>query len=121
MQAISIIGFSNSGKTTLISRLSECLEARGLKVAIAKHTHHELDKPDTDTALLMGPKRTIVGLSNTKDGKGEADHPGTFDGASGRLQGSAPRAGARYVWGQQAPRAAVVHGRRSGCAGRSGS
>ena len=72
MQAISIIGFSNSGKTTLISRLSECLEARGLKVAIAKHTHHELDKPDTDTALLMGPKRTIVGLSNTKDGKGEA-------------------------------------------------
>lgn len=69
MQAISIIGFSNSGKTTLISRLSECLEARGLKVAIAKHTHHELDKPDTDTALLMGPKRTIVGLSNTKDGK----------------------------------------------------
>ena len=82
MQAISIIGFSNSGKTTLISRLSECLEARGLKVAIAKHTHHELDKPDTDTALLMGP---------------------------------------RYVWGQQAPRAAVVHGRRSGCAGRSGS
>ena len=72
MQAISITGFSNSGKTTLISRLSECLEARGLKVAIAKHTHHVLDKPDTDTALLMGPKRTIVGLSNTKDGKGEA-------------------------------------------------
>ena len=72
MQAISIIGFSNSGKTTLISRLSECLEARGLKVAIAKHTHHELDKPDTDTALLMSPKRTIVGLSNTKDGGGEA-------------------------------------------------
>ena len=72
MQAISIIGFSNSGKTTLISRLSECLEARGLKVAIAKHTHHELDKPDTDTALLMSPNRTIVGLSNTKDGGGEA-------------------------------------------------
>ena len=72
MQAIGIIGFSNSGKTTLISRLSECLEARGLRVAIAKHTHHELDKPDTDTALLMSPKRTIVGLSNTKDGKGEA-------------------------------------------------
>ena len=72
MQAIGIVGFSNSGKTTLISRLSECLEARGLKVAIAKHTHHELDKPDTDTALLMSPKRTLVGLSHTADGKGEA-------------------------------------------------
>lgn len=71
MQAIGIVGYSNSGKTTLISRLSECLEARGLRVAIAKHTHHPLDKPDTDTALLMRPGRTIVGLSNTKDG-GEA-------------------------------------------------
>lgn len=72
MQAIGIIGFSNSGKTTLISRLSECLESRGLRVAIAKHTHHELDKPDTDTALLMSPKRTIIGLSNTEGGRGEA-------------------------------------------------
>lgn len=71
MQAIGIVGYSNSGKTTLISRLSECLEARGLRVAIAKHTHHPLDKPDTDTALLMRPGRTIVGLSNTKD-DGEA-------------------------------------------------
>ena len=52
MQAISIIGFSNSGKTTLISRLSECLEARGLKVAIAKHTHHELDKPEAATLKI---------------------------------------------------------------------
>ncbi|MEG1610401.1 MAG: molybdopterin-guanine dinucleotide biosynthesis protein MobB [Bilophila sp.] len=71
MQAIGIVGYSNSGKTTLISRLSECLEARGLRVAIAKHTHHPLDKPDTDTALLMRPGRTIVALSHTKDG-GEA-------------------------------------------------
>ena len=72
MQAIGIVGFSNSGKTTLVSRLSECMEARGLRVAIAKHTHHELDKPDTDTALLMKPGRTLIGLSNTRDGGGEA-------------------------------------------------
>lgn len=71
MRAIAVIGFSNSGKTTLISRLSECLEARGMRVAIAKHTRHPLDKPDTDTALLMKPGRTIVGLSHTPEG-GEA-------------------------------------------------
>lgn len=71
MRAIAIMGFSNSGKTTLISRLSECLEARGMRVAIAKHTRHPLDKPDTDTALLMKPGRTIVGLSHTLEG-GEA-------------------------------------------------
>ena len=72
MQAIGIVGFSNSGKTTLVSRLSECMEARGLRVAIAKHTHHELDKPDTDTALLMKEGRTIIGLSNPRTGGGEA-------------------------------------------------
>lgn len=72
MQAIGIVGFSNSGKTTLVSRLSECLEAKGLRVAIAKYTHHELDKPDTDTALLMKPGRTIIGLSNLRTGGGEA-------------------------------------------------
>lgn len=42
MQAISIIGFSNSGKTTLISRLSECLEAEA-KLSIP-NTPYELDK-----------------------------------------------------------------------------
>ena len=62
MKAISIIGFKNSGKTTLTARLADALEARGLTVAIAKHTHHGLDKPDTDTTRLMKAGRTVIGV-----------------------------------------------------------
>lgn len=62
MKAISIIGFKNSGKTTLTARLAEAIEKRGLTVAVAKHTHHGLDKPDTDTARLMKSARTVIGV-----------------------------------------------------------
>jgi molybdopterin-guanine dinucleotide biosynthesis protein B len=39
-RAIGIVGFSNSGKTELICRLLPLLTARGLKVAVLKHSHH---------------------------------------------------------------------------------
>ncbi len=62
MIAVSIIGFSKSGKTTLAGLLATEFEARGLTVCIAKHTHQALDKPHTDTAKLMSTKRTVVGI-----------------------------------------------------------
>ncbi len=39
-RAIGIAGFSNSGKTELICRLLPLLSARGLSVAVLKHSHH---------------------------------------------------------------------------------
>ncbi|MGZ5823753.1 MAG: molybdopterin-guanine dinucleotide biosynthesis protein B [Hyphomicrobium sp.] len=39
---IGIVGWKNSGKTTLIERLVAALTQRGLRVATVKHTHHEL-------------------------------------------------------------------------------
>ena len=62
MKAIAIVGFKNSGKTSTTIKLAEALEKKGLKVAIAKHTHHNLDKPETDTARFMKKNRTVVGL-----------------------------------------------------------
>lgn len=49
---LGIAGWSNSGKTTLIEKLSAYFAERGLRVATIKHTHHkfEIDKPDSDTA-----------------------------------------------------------------------
>jgi len=44
---ISIVGKSNSGKTTLLEKLIAELKKRGYKVAIVKHSHH---KDDLDTA-----------------------------------------------------------------------
>ena len=39
-KALSIVGFSGSGKTELICRLLDWLVRQGLKVAVLKHTHH---------------------------------------------------------------------------------
>lgn len=45
-KALVIVGFSGSGKTELICRLLDWLARRGLRVAVLKHTHHELASGD---------------------------------------------------------------------------
>lgn len=51
MKVFGIAGTSGSGKTTLIERLLPLLGARGLRVAVIKHTHHdfEIDQPGKDS------------------------------------------------------------------------
>lgn len=46
-----IVGWKNSGKTTLTARLIAELAGRGLKVAAIKHAHHEfdVDQPGRDS------------------------------------------------------------------------
>ncbi|MGE0668656.1 MAG: molybdopterin-guanine dinucleotide biosynthesis protein B [Sphingomonadales bacterium] len=43
MHVIGIVGWKNSGKTTLVVELVRLLTARGLKVATIKHAHHDFD------------------------------------------------------------------------------
>jgi len=43
MKIFGIAGYSGSGKTTLIERVLPQLTARGLRVAVIKHTHHDFD------------------------------------------------------------------------------
>lgn len=62
MKAVGIVGYKKSGKTTLTAKLADALEARGRTVAIAKFTHHGLDKDGTDTATFAAPNRTVIGL-----------------------------------------------------------
>lgn len=62
MRAVSIVGFKNSGKTTLTLALAQALEKMGLRVGIIKHTHHGIDLPGTDTAMLSAPGRTVVAV-----------------------------------------------------------
>lgn len=61
---VSIIGKSNSGKTTLIERLIPELIKRGYKVATIKHDAHnfEVDKVGKDSwrHKMAGAKMTIV-------------------------------------------------------------
>ncbi|WP_408955614.1 molybdopterin-guanine dinucleotide biosynthesis protein B [Natroniella sp. ANB-PHB2] len=48
---VSIIGWSNSGKTTFITQLIPELKKRGYKIATIKHDAHkfEIDKPGKDS------------------------------------------------------------------------
>jgi len=43
MKVFGIIGWKNSGKTTLITKIIKELTARDLSVATIKHAHHEFD------------------------------------------------------------------------------
>lgn len=70
MRAMGFVGFSNSGKTTLICALADCLEARGLRVAVAKSSAHGLDMDGTDTQRCFKPGRTV--LATGRGGTGEA-------------------------------------------------
>ena len=63
MRAVSIVGFKHAGKSALTALLAGALERRGLRVAVAKHTHSGLDKPDTDSARLRAPGRSVLALA----------------------------------------------------------
>jgi molybdopterin-guanine dinucleotide biosynthesis protein B len=50
IKALGIVGFKNSGKTSLLTNLALELTARGYSISTVKHTSCELDLPETDTA-----------------------------------------------------------------------
>lgn len=54
MKAFCITGYSGAGKTTLLEGLIPRFVARGLKVSLIKHTHHDfdVDKPGKDSYRL---------------------------------------------------------------------
>lgn len=51
MKAIGFIGYSNTGKTTLIEKLLPIFRARGLAVSAIKNAHHgfDMDRPGKDS------------------------------------------------------------------------
>jgi molybdopterin-guanine dinucleotide biosynthesis protein B len=52
LRTVGIVGYKNSGKTTLTHALARELTRRGHEVAVIKHTSHRLDLPGKDTAML---------------------------------------------------------------------
>lgn len=51
MKVFGFAGWSGSGKTTLVERLIPRLVARGLRIALVKHAHHDfdIDQPGKDS------------------------------------------------------------------------
>ena len=65
MRLLSVTGWSNSGKTTLIVALIKHCVARGERVAAIKHTHHEVsDRNEGDTARFLEAGASIAILTN---------------------------------------------------------
>ena len=65
MKTIAVIGWKNSGKTTLVSRLVSHFKKKKFKVGVVKHAHHtfDIDHPNTDSYKIREAgsyKTTIV-------------------------------------------------------------
>jgi molybdopterin-guanine dinucleotide biosynthesis protein B len=88
---IGIVGWKNSGKTTLVERVIPILVQQGLKVATVKHTHHDLRPPDgaTDSErhVRAGAVKTIVIAPNAWEISGDCqeDAPPEFADLPGYL------------------------------------
>lgn len=65
-KAVGIIGYKNSGKTTLTRALARELIQRHYSVAVVKHSSHHLDLNEKDTATL-GEIVEQVGFLSPKD------------------------------------------------------
>jgi len=68
MRAVNIVGFKDTGKTTLAVELLRELTALGISAGALKFTHQAgLDKPGTDTARLLevSPAVAAVGASES--------------------------------------------------------
>jgi molybdopterin-guanine dinucleotide biosynthesis protein B len=52
LKVVGIVGYKDSGKTTLTHALARELITRGHKIAVIKHLPHHLDLPGKDTAIL---------------------------------------------------------------------
>ncbi|MEG0640961.1 MAG: molybdopterin-guanine dinucleotide biosynthesis protein B [Clostridium sp.] len=77
---ISVVGFSNSGKTTLLVKIIKEIKKRGYKVAIIKHHSHDFDidhegkdtylhaKAGADTVVISSPTKYAI-VSKVEDEK----------------------------------------------------
>lgn len=66
MKIYGIIGWKNSGKTSLMERLLACITGRGYSVSSVKHVHHDvdLDQPGKDTFRHRSAGATEVVLAS---------------------------------------------------------
>lgn len=68
MRAVNVVGFKDTGKTTLAANLLAALGRRGHRPAALKFTHQAgLDKSGTDTAKLLGNAQAVAAI-----GEGES-------------------------------------------------
>jgi molybdopterin-guanine dinucleotide biosynthesis protein B len=84
-KAIGFIGYSNSGKTTLIEKLIPIFRAQGLAVSAVKNAHHgfDMDRPGKDSyryrvagagQVLIATTERWALLTETPSGHASLEH-----------------------------------------------
>jgi len=65
---VSFVGYSNSGKTTLLTKIIRELKSRGYRIAVIKHDGHdfEIDHVGTDTWKHRQAGADIVCIASNK-------------------------------------------------------
>lgn len=68
MKVFGFAGYSGSGKTTLIEKMIPILVARGLRISLIKHAHHEfdVDRPGKDSYRHRQAGATEILISSRK-------------------------------------------------------
>ena len=67
MKVFCVVGYSNSGKTTLIERVVPILKERGLRVLTIKHARHfEVDREGKDSWRLFRSGADVIITSKEK-------------------------------------------------------
>ena len=68
MKTIGVIGWKNSGKTTLVSKLVNYFSSLNLKVGVIKHAHHsfDVDHPGKDSHRHRTAGASQVLLASTE-------------------------------------------------------
>ncbi len=96
MKILGIVGWSGSGKTSLVTRLIPVLIARGLEVSTLKHAHHDfdVDQPGKDShahrhagaaEVMISSGRRWALMHELRDEPGDAARrPRTEDAAGPR-------------------------------------
>jgi len=62
MKYFAVSGYSNYGKTSLISDIAREMTDRGYKIAIIKHSEHSIITGEKDTDKFLKSGITIPGL-----------------------------------------------------------
>ena len=68
MKAIGVVGYHNSGKTTLSRALAQELSNRGYRVAAVKHASERFDSLGKDTAVLGEVANPVAFVSPDQSG-----------------------------------------------------
>jgi molybdopterin-guanine dinucleotide biosynthesis protein B len=78
---IQIVGYKNSGKTTLVGALIGKFRAEGLTVAAVKHDAHdfEFDRPGTDTRRMAEAGADFVAITSPHRTAWTSGRPASLD------------------------------------------